>query len=109
MALNPVPLTRSNVHTILEYFSELLWQQFHQKIRLVVHGGIVMVLHPRLQCRAATRDIDFILRSFITDLATFPDAEYRLKSCIKATADRFHLGGDWMNSDPDVALPWAQE
>lgn len=109
---NEVPLTRHNVFYILDYLSELLFQEFGGKVQLVVHGGIVMVLHRRLACRESTRDIDFCLRSFVSACRSklgIHDAEARLNRCIIKTAKKFELGADWMNCHADVALPMAME
>lgn len=110
-AHNDVNLGRHNVYHILDYLSELLFDTFRRRVSLVVHGGIVMVLHERLACRDDTRDIDFCLRSFVPEYTKlgYPDAEARLNSCISHTAKKFGLGADWMNSHADVALPMAFE
>jgi hypothetical protein len=74
-----------------------------------VHGGAVMVLHHT--SRHSTPDVDFILRSFVTEQKAYGiyDAGPRLQTCINATAAKYGLGMDWMNSHADVALPWAVE
>ncbi|KAK7679012.1 hypothetical protein QCA50_017956 [Cerrena zonata] len=111
VAHNVVPLTQHNVFDILDHLSGLLYQAFGGRVTLVVHGGIVMVLHQRLACRESTRDIDFCLRSFVSESQKLGihDAEARLNSCINATAKRFQLGADWMNCHADVALPMSIE
>jgi hypothetical protein len=92
---------------------------------MVVHGGACMLLHPglynlsqqqqqmipSLPRRTTTRDVDYIHRSFITELAScgMPDAAVKLQECIKATARYYRLGADWMNSHADIALPMAHE
>lgn len=86
---------------------------FGRPIRLVVHGGAVMILHSTLAgsaSRRTTRDVDFIKRSFVADMrkSGVYDAEARLQSCIRSTAKRFRLGTDWLNADADVALPMAK-
>ncbi|KAJ7187741.1 hypothetical protein C8R46DRAFT_1052433 [Mycena filopes] len=83
-----------------------------RQIRLVVHGGAVMLLNPALAHlptpRTTTRDIDYIARAFSAEWASsVPDANDRLRQCIFETAAHFGLGTDWMNSDADVALPMA--
>ncbi|CAL1702887.1 unnamed protein product [Somion occarium] len=107
---NDVLLDRDNLSAILGHFSEGLYRSFAgRQVRLVVHGGAVMVLHRRLACRDSTRDIDFCLRPFVTKCrkAGIYDAEAQLNSCIISTAKHFGLGADWMNSHADVALPVA--
>lgn len=151
---NNVEMTRDMLGTVLEYFSQLLpkyfdWnvvqslaaqtaaaakplgitpmvdsQPMPQGMRLVVHGGACMLLHPGLynlskqqqqsppglKPRTKTRDVDYIHRGFMAEYGThIPDAAERLKDCIQATAARFKLGADWMNSDADIALPMAKE
>ena len=130
--LAPIPLkneqelTRNALLQVLDYFSQLVVQQFSGRpIRLVVHGGACMLLHeglyklslqqhqmsPNLPRRTTTRDVDYIHRSFVTEMAAsgVPDAATRLAECIKGTARKFGLGLDWMNSDADIALPYAFE
>nr|GAT57338.1 predicted protein [Mycena chlorophos] len=125
-AKNMRPLDRATLFEILEYFSTTTAARFgaSRPVRLVIHGGAVFVLNAELsqlaatttamdvhspQQRTTTRDIDYILRSFVAEWAAWgvPDAAQRLKQCILDTAARFGLGADWMNSDADIALPWA--
>ncbi|KAJ7044608.1 hypothetical protein C8F04DRAFT_591773 [Mycena alexandri] len=113
---------------ILDYFSQLLPRRFGtgRQIRLVIHGGAVMLLNAglaqlaaataatdgRAKQRSTTRDIDYIARSFSSEWAQrygVYDANERLKQCIFETAMQFGLGADWMNSDADVALPMATD
>lgn len=99
-------------------------QPMPQGMRLVVHGGACMLLHPGLYSlskqqqqaspglvsRTKTRDVDYIHRGFMAEYSPhIPDAAERLQDCIRATAARFQLGADWMNSDADIALPMAKE
>ena len=120
-----VELSREMLIDILEYFSQLVAQLFGRSIRMVVHGGACMLLHPglynlsqqqqqmipSLPRRTTTRDVDYIHRSFVTELASYgmPDAAVKLQECIKTTARYFRLGEDWMNSHADIALPMAHE
>jgi len=123
---NEKELTREALTQVLDYFSQLVQQQFAgQPIRLVVHGGACMLLHPglyalsqqqyqmspTLQRRTTTRDVDYIHRSFVTEMTGFGvmDAPARLASCVRETAKAFGLGADWMNSDADPALPMAHD
>lgn len=64
---------------------------------------------PQLPHRNKTRDVDFILRSFLPEMAQLGvvGAADKLKQCILATAQHFNLGADWMNSDADIELPMA--
>lgn len=70
-----------------------------------------MILHPTLAlsstARRTTRDVDFIKRSFVSEMrkAGVYDADARLQRCINDTALKFGLGEDWMNADADIALP----
>lgn len=84
---------------------------------MLLHPGLYslsqqqMQLSPTMPRRKTTRDVDIIKRSFALEWAQFglTDATDRLEECVRATARRFGLGADWMNSDADVALPWATE
>lgn len=125
---NEMDLTREQLIDVLTHMSNLLDREFQQvQVRLVVHGGACMLLHPGLHelsqqqsysmpgdnrpRRKTTRDVDYIHRSFASEYRDlgFPDATERLQRCIRATARHFRLGADWMNSDADVALPMAVE
>ena len=133
---NEVELTRDRLITLLTHFSTLIPSRFNGRpVRLVVHGGACMLLHPGLYNlavqqhhtlaaiaapnspysilpqRTTTRDVDYILRSFVAEWQQLGimDAKERLQSCIQSTARQFHLGADWMNSDADIALPMAKE
>ncbi|CCL98027.1 uncharacterized protein FIBRA_00020 [Fibroporia radiculosa] len=108
---NQTLLDRSLLHTVLHDLSSRLLQYFGRTVRLVVHGGVIMVLHPRLASRSNTRDVDYNHRSFVQEWRRLgvKDAGERLKTCITATACRFNLGADWMNADADVALPYARD
>lgn len=109
--INDIPLTRSLLKAVLTDLSERLYRSFRRQVRLVVHGGAVMVLHPSFSHRESTQDIDYIHRAFVTEYRAmgFTDAEERLRSCIAETALKFNLGADWMNDHADVALPMALE
>lgn len=131
---NNVEMTRDMLIQVLEYFSTIVPPYFDNRpVRLVIHGGACMLLHPRLfpltqspmsqslfvgndgmpipipAKRTATRDVDYINRSFAAEWKSVGvvDATERLKKCIRATARQFGLGADWMNSDADIALPMA--
>ncbi|KAF7416382.1 hypothetical protein PC9H_002647 [Pleurotus ostreatus] len=131
---NNVEMTRDMLIQVLEYFSTIVPAYFDNRpVRLVIHGGACMLLHPRLfpltqspmsqslfvgndgmpipipVKRTATRDVDYINRSFAAEWKSVGvvDATERLKKCIRATARQFGLGADWMNSDADIALPMA--
>ncbi|KAF7358522.1 hypothetical protein MVEN_00903100 [Mycena venus] len=125
---NTRSLDRDGLIHILNFFSNLIPGHFGNgpQIRLVIHGGAVMLLNPELaklaattaatdgraNQRSTTRDIDYIARSFSSEWAQrygVYDANDRLKQCIFETALQFGLGGDWMNSDADVALPMATD
>ncbi|KAH8981709.1 hypothetical protein EDB92DRAFT_1936982 [Lactarius akahatsu] len=107
--VNDIPLTRDFLKFVLNDFSERLYRSFRRQVRLVVHGGAVMVLHPSFTHRESTQDVDYIHRAFAAEYRAlgFIDAEERLRSCIAETAAKFHLGADWINDHADVALPMA--
>ncbi|KAI0272031.1 hypothetical protein BGY98DRAFT_922408 [Russula aff. rugulosa BPL654] len=107
--VNDIPLTRTLLKQLLSDLSERLYRSFRRQVRLVVHGGAVMVLHPSFTHRDSTQDVDYIHRSFVKEYRAlgFTDAEQRLRGCIAETAYRFNLGADWMNDHADVALPLA--
>jgi hypothetical protein len=88
---------------------ERLYHSFRRQVRLVVHGGTVMVLHPSFSHRESNQDVDYVDHSFVSEYRalSFPDAKQRLRTCIAETAHQFDLGADWMNDHTDVALPWA--
>lgn len=108
---NHVLLSRDLLLSALHDLSIRLQSYFPSVVRLVVHGGTVMVLHPQLACRADTRDVDYLHRSFEAEWIArgVSDAGARLITCIKATARAFGFGADWMNSCADVALPMSKE
>ncbi|KAF8334347.1 hypothetical protein F5887DRAFT_868956, partial [Amanita rubescens] len=135
---NTRELTREMLIAVLDHFSTLLPNKFNNMpVRLVVHGGACMLLHPDLDRlasqtppfllsprwspgaplqpdapdvkRTQTRDVDIIARSLDLEWhhLGISDPFDRLKDCIASTARRFGLGLDWMNADADVALPMA--
>lgn len=137
---NTRELTREMLLAVLDHFSTLLPNKFNNMpVRLIVHGGACMLLHPDLDRlasqtppfllsprwspgaplqpdapdvkRTQTRDIDIIARSLDQEWHHLGifDPFDRLKDCIASTARRFGLGLDWMNADADVALPMALE
>jgi len=137
---NTRELTREMLLAVLNHFSTLLPNKFNNMpVRLVVHGGACMLLHPDLDRlasqtppfllsprwspgaplqpdapdvkRTQTRDVDIIARSLDLEWHHLGifDPFDRLKDCIASTARRFGLGLDWMNADADVALPMALE
>lgn len=112
MAKNTVPLTRELLLQVLPDLAKRLLRAFNTTITLTVHGGAVMVLHPDLKgARHYTQDVDFIHRMFAAEWQArgVYDATQRLQACIAQTAARFGLGPDWMNADPDMALPVQRE
>ncbi|KAF8129882.1 hypothetical protein EV363DRAFT_1336935 [Boletus edulis] len=111
---NDIQLTREILFNLLNDLQQHTLHIFGCQIRLFIHGGAVMLLHPHLSAsstRRTTRDIDYIRRAFGHEWRKkgVYDAEDRLQSCINATAHKFHVGTDWMNADPDVALPFARD
>ena len=111
--INDIPLTRLLLRIVLKDLSERLYRSFQRQVRLVVHGGAVIVLHPSFTYtdRASTQDINYIHRGFAAEYRElgFTDAEQRLRTCIAETTANFNLGVDWMNDNADVVLPWALE
>ena len=109
--VNSVLLDRPRLATVLDDLSHRLLATFGFAVRLVIHGGAVMVLHRGLNHRPNTRDVDYCHRAFVAEMTArgVPDAGQRLLSCIVATAQAYGLGKDWMNAHADVALPWAIE
>ncbi|OBZ73104.1 hypothetical protein A0H81_06743 [Grifola frondosa] len=108
---NEVELSRKFLPVVLDDLSKRLLVYFGRQVRLIVHGGAVMVLHPWLACRESTRDVDYNHRSFESEWRQLGvhDAGARLKKCIAQTARAFNLGADWMNACADVALPMARD
>jgi hypothetical protein len=110
---NDILFTQEMLLKVLSDMSSRILKLFPGPIRLIVHGGAVMLLHPAHKgSRCATRDVDYIHRSFVTeqrDWFRVHDAESRLRSCIHASARKFGLGKDWMNAQADVALPFLYE
>lgn len=94
---NDVQLNRTMLLDLLDDFQQRTLQEFGCQIRLFVHGGAVMILHPILSTsstRRATRDIDYIGRAFGHEWRKkgVYDAEDRLQSCINETAYTFRIG-----------------
>lgn len=108
---NQVLLDRRFLPEVLDDFSERLFHSFGATVKLVIHGGAVMVLHKHLNCRQHTRDVDYLHRSFEVEWKQrgVVNAGERINACIEATAKQFGLGLDWMNAHADVALPMAYE
>lgn len=108
---NEVMLTHDHLIAVLRDLAARLLKSFGHTVRLVVHGGVIMVLHPRLASRQSTRDVDYNHRSFEVEWRNrgVHDAGLRLNACIAATAKAFSLGADWMNAHADVSLPFARD
>ncbi|KAG1769932.1 hypothetical protein EV702DRAFT_1281956 [Suillus placidus] len=109
---NEIQISKEFLLTLLTELSVLVFQEFGCQIRLFIHGGAVMILHPNLSTsssRRTTRDINYLRRAFGHEWRKrrVYDAEERLQRCINAVAAKFRMGTDWMNADPDVALPFA--
>ncbi|KAG5641042.1 hypothetical protein DXG03_006307 [Asterophora parasitica] len=130
---NEREMSRDFLITVLNFFASLLPLYFgNHQLRLVVHGGACMLLHPSLAQlandqhylaasspansphnvlprRTSTRDVDYIRRMFVADCKDMGinNVTERIKHCIWLTAQHFELGADWMNSDADVALPMS--
>lgn len=108
---NKVPLDEKRMKAALRYLSSLLLNTFRETVRLIIHGGAVMVLHPSLTRRQSTPDVDYLHRAFVAEWTKrgVPNAGDLLTSCIVQTARVHQLGDDWMNSHADIALPMARE
>ena len=108
---NEILLDGKRMHEVLTYLSVRLYERFRTTVRLVIHGGAVMVLHRDLSRKRSTPDVDYIHRAFVAEWARcgVHDAGDRLTTCIRETARAFKLGDDWMNAHADIALPMAQE
>ena len=94
---NEVQLNRTMLHDLLDDLQQRTLKAFGCQVRLFVHGGAVMILHPLLSSsstRRTTRDVDYIRRAFGHEWRKkgVHDAEERLQSCINATALRFRIG-----------------
>lgn len=117
-------MTSDMLVRVLDSMSSHVQKYFPSRVKLVVHGGACFLLDRELSSiiaydntmwptpkRSNTRDVDYINRSFASEWRNrgMYDATEKLKKCIWATAAKFGLGTDWMNSDADVALPVAYE
>ena len=109
--VNNVPLMRKMLTQALSDIYERLYCSFRRQVRLLVHGGAVMVLRPLFSLREGTQNVDYIYRSFVFEFRAlgYPDAEQRLRICIAETACQLSLSADWTSDHVDLALPWAQE
>lgn len=107
MTQNTLPLTKPMLETLLVYLSNIL----SISLRIVVHGGACMLLHPGLERiptqRVSTMDIDYLHRGVVAEYG--PEAATDLLQCIYKTALKFPgLGIDWMNAEADISLPVSQ-
>lgn len=117
-------MTSDMLVRVLDSMSSHVQKYFPSRVKLVVHGGACFLLDRELSSiiaydntmwptpkRSNTRDVDYINRSFASEWRNrgMYDATEKLKKCIWATAAKFGLGTDWMNSDADVALPVAYD
>ncbi|KXN83175.1 hypothetical protein AN958_01752 [Leucoagaricus sp. SymC.cos] len=123
--VNNVEMDRHMLVDVLEYLGYRIGERFSHTIRLVVHGGACMLMHPGLHnlaeqqaamtpqmpIRRSTRDVDYIHRAFVSECMALgePDGPTKLLTCIRETAVKFRLGADWMNSAADVALPMTTD
>ena len=109
--VNDVPLTRKLLKQALFDLSERLYRSFRRQVRLVVHGGAVMVLHPLFSHRKSTQDVDYIHRSFVSEYRALGFSRYTTTTPTPYHGDRSKvgLGADWMNDHADVALSWTLE
>src|SRR6267154_3913486 len=103
---NEVQLSGKTLVDLLNDLSVLVFQEFGCQIRLFIHGGAVMILHPELSTsssRRTTRDIDYIRRAFGHEWRKrgVYDAVERLQRCINAVAAKFRIG--YVNSPNTIS------
>src|SRR6267154_1611391 len=89
--------SRKTLVDLLNDLSVLVFQEVGCQLRLFLHGGAVMILHPYLSVsssRRTTRDIDYIRRAFGHEWRKrgVYDAEERLQRCINTVATKFRIG-----------------
>ncbi|KAF9244455.1 hypothetical protein BU15DRAFT_59248 [Melanogaster broomeanus] len=92
---NEVQLSRAMLLDLLNDLQSRTLQLFGCQIRLFVHGGAVMILHDQLSTSSTRQD----------------DKRCRLHQTIQRRLNIIvrYISTDWMNADPDVALPFARE
>jgi hypothetical protein len=129
-----VQLSKNFLLTLLTELSILVIQEFSHQIRLLIHGGTVMILHPNLSTSSSqwtTRDIDYICCAFGHEWwkQGIYDTEECLQHYINAVATKFCIGyvnpstlsctghlsihaphsTSWMNANPNIALPFTHK
>jgi hypothetical protein len=104
--IHNVELRRYILIDILEYFkfSHLITQLTHDQNRLSQKQQQMIL---SLSRRKTTRDLNFIHRFIIAELALYgmPDSTVKRQECIQRTARCFRLG----MSHADIAFPMAYE
>ena len=94
----------------LSDMSERLYSSFQRQVRLVVHGGAVIVLRPSFSHRESTqgRRLHPTAPSYPSIApSVFPMQFNDFQTCFAETTRKFGFGADWMKDHADVALPWA--
>lgn len=75
---------------------ELELHGFEQPIRVMVVGGVFMLL--MMKNRKATEDVDVVLLDF-PDMTKLTPVTSAFKAAVSAVASRHHLKRKWMNDD----------
>jgi hypothetical protein len=81
-------------HYLQELSDELELRKIKKPVRLVVVGGVYMMLVT--QTRASTKDVDIIPLDF-PDTAQPNQATKIFRSAVNAVAKKYHMRRDWMN------------
>ena len=102
---------RTYLKTVLDNLSKRLFKTFGFTIRLVVHGGALMILHPGLRCREHTSEVDYFRQIFLKEMASrgIRRAGLRLDTCVSDTAFAFGLRADWMDGGQNLSLTSVME
>ena len=94
---NDVPLTHKLFTRALINLSEKLYFSFRYQVRLIVHGGAVMALHPSLPHRESAQLVDYI-----PPLIRIRVSRARRSRCRTTTTPHVHRG------DRPQARPWHE-
>ena len=102
---------------MLDFLSGRLHSYFGYSVRLIIHGGALLLLQQQFPCdvRQGTEDVNFFMRAFVADVANSgfdPEGSYArglLYYAIEETARHFDLDRSWMNALDDIYLPTTTE